>query len=300
MRTSPLVLALPALVAADQIPLMDQVKGWFAKASSTVSSNIPSASDIPNPVTAATGKIAEVNVQRLTLDNHKTLLKSSTPGIEDWMIFVTGGNKTCFGMCGRAEEAFNGSVALISASPSAPSLAYLNCETDGVLCSAWAVSPPNVLHMQLPQPLPDQSMPATTVRAINVNRTTITAPEVAAIHLQEKYKDTAVYEGFWHPFDGPLAKAGVNIYAGWAIWAFGQVPSWAFMILVSFVSRNIMSVLSTSLYRVIRANDFTGAVRQPAECLLQIMRQPLVPPHLYGRFVTSVSRVWLKTAIKEA
>jgi len=226
---------------------MDQVKGWFAKASETISSAIPSApsaANIPNPIASGTAKLAEINVQRLTLDNHKDLLKpgaaTASPGIETWMIYVTGGNKTCYGLCTRAEEAFNGSVPLIAASPSAPSLAYLNCETDGVLCNAWAVSPPNILHMQLPQLLPDQSTPATTVRAINVNRTTITAPQVAAVHLQEKYKETPPYEGFWHPFDGPLAKAGLNIYAGWALWGFAQVPSWAFMILVSFVSRNIM------------------------------------------------------------
>lgn len=252
MRASTALLALPALGAAQQFPLVDQIKGFFAKASDSVSSAVPAAAssaaagvqDIPNPVAAGTAKIAEVSVQPLTLANHKDVLKpgaaTASPGIEEWMIFVTGGNKTCYGMCGRAEEAFNGSVALLAASPSSPNLAYLNCEKDGVLCSAWAVSPPNVLHMQLPQPLPDQSTPPTTVRAINVNRTTITAPEVAAIHIAEKYKETQPYEGFWHPFDGPLAKNGLNIYAGWVLWGFSQIPSWAFMIGVSMISRTIM------------------------------------------------------------
>ena len=95
------------------------------------------------------------------------------------MVFVTGGNGTCFGTCTKPEQAFNGSVALLSATPNPPNLAYLNCDQDGVLCNAWSVSPPRVLHLQLPQPLLDQSTPASTVRSIYVNRTSITAPEVA-------------------------------------------------------------------------------------------------------------------------
>jgi hypothetical protein len=46
---------------------------------------------------------------------------------------ITGGNKTCYGTCERAELAWNNSVPLISASPNAPYLALLDCETDPVL-----------------------------------------------------------------------------------------------------------------------------------------------------------------------
>lgn len=247
MRASAALLALPALSVAQQIPMLDQVKGWFAQASETVSSAIPSApsaESIPNPVNAATAKVADVQVQRLTLDNHKAHIKpgaaTASPGIEEWMVYVTGGNNTCFGMCKRPEQAFNGSVALLSATPNPPNLAYLNCETDGVLCHAWGVSPPRVLHMQLPQPFPDQTTPASTVRSIYVNRTTISAPEVAAIHIEEKYKQTEPYEGLFHPFNGFLAENGLNVPVGYVIWGFSKIPSWAFMIGVSFVSRNIM------------------------------------------------------------
>ena len=114
MRASTALLALPALGAAQQFPLVDQIKGFFAKASDSVSSAVPAAAssaaagvqDIPNPVAAGTAKIAEVNVQRLTLDNHKDVLKpgaaTASPGIEEWMIFATGGNKTCYGQGQRA------------------------------------------------------------------------------------------------------------------------------------------------------------------------------------------------------
>lgn len=249
MRASTLLLALPALACAQQqIPLVDQVKGWFAKASNSISSAIPSspqAASIPIPVASGAKKVAELKVQRLTLDNHKNVLKpgaaTASPGIEEWMIFATGGNKTCNGRCERAETAWNESVALISASRSPPELALLDCEADPVLCLSWSIRPPSVLHMLLPQPLADQSTPATTVRPIYFNRTTVTAPEIAAIHLQEKYKETEPYEGIFHPFNGFLAQNGLNIYAGWVLWGFNQVPSWLFMVLISIVSRTMMS-----------------------------------------------------------
>lgn len=251
MRTSPLLLALPALATAQQFPIIDQitdqVKGFFAQATQSISSvapSIPSSISIPNPIASGAAKLASLKVDKLTLENYKDLLKpgsaTASPGIEEWMILVTGGNKTCFGMCEKVEIAWNESIPLMAVSPSPPNLAVLDCETSGVLCSAWAVSPSNIMHILLPQPLPDQSTPATTVRALNLNRTTVTAPEIAALHLQEKYLETPVYEGFWHPFNGPLADYGLNIPVGYVIWGFSQIPSWAFMIAVSFFSRNIM------------------------------------------------------------
>ena len=246
MRASNIILALPALAAAQQqIPILDQVKGWFAKATASVSTVVEKATQasIPDPVAAVAAKVADLKVDRLTLDNHKELIKpgasTAAPGIETWEVFVTGGNKTCYGRCTRAETAFNESVALVAASPKPPRLAILDCETDGVLCHAWAVSPPSLLHLQLPQPLADQSTPASTVRSIKLNSTTVTATQLAAIHLQEKYLETEPYEGFFHPFDGPLAQYGLNVPLGYAVHYFSMIPSWAFMIGISFFSRSI-------------------------------------------------------------
>ena len=215
MRTSPLLLALPALATAQQIPLLDQAKAWFTKASdslygaaSSVSSAAPSVPSVGSPIASGAATIADANVERLTLANHKDLLKpgaaTASPGIEEWMILVTGGNKTCLGRCERSEIAWNESAALIAASPSAPNLARLDCETDPVLCNAWFMGPPTVMHIQLPQPLPDQSTPSTTVRTLALNRTTVTATEIANLHLQEKYKLLEPVEGVWHPFDGKV------------------------------------------------------------------------------------------------
>lgn len=252
MRTAPALLALPALASAQQFPIIDQVKDWFNAATSSVSSAAPSAEavssaipDIPNPVASGAAKIAELNVTPLTLENWRSILvpgaATASPGLEEWMIFVTGGNKSCHGLCGRAERAWNESLALIEAgSSSPPNLGLIDCEAESVLCHSWAIGPPTCLHMLLPQPLPDQTTPPTTVRAISLNRTSITAPEIASIHLEEKYQDKPAYEGFWHPFDGPLAKAGLLDPAGYVLWGFGKIPSWAFMITISMVSRQIM------------------------------------------------------------
>jgi len=251
MRATAVVLALPVLAAAQQFAFLDQVKGQvkdiFSKASVSISSAVASATqsiNIPKPAESLAAKVAGLAVERVTLDNHKDILKAgaatASPGIESWLIFVTGGNKTCFGLCAHAEEAWNKSVPLISVSRKSPNLGFLDCESDPVLCHAWSVGPPKLLHLQIPQPRADQSEAPTTYRAIDVNRTSITAPEIAAVILEDKYLQTTPYEGFWHPVDGPLAKTGLNVYLGYAMWAFTLVPSWAFMIVVSFASRTFM------------------------------------------------------------
>ena len=245
MRFAPVILALPALaVAQQQIPLLDQVKGWISKATGAAASYASAIPTPPNPANAAASAVAEGLLDRLTLENHKELLRpgaaTASPGVEEWMVFVTGGNKSCFGLCEHAETEWNKSVPLLAASRNPPRLALLDCEAEPVLCNAWAAGAPTVFHFFIPQPLPDQSTPATTVRSISLNRTSVTATQLAAIHTEEKYKETEVYEGFWHPFDSPLAQTGANVVLGYAVWGFSKIPSWLFMIGISFFSRTIM------------------------------------------------------------
>lgn len=98
------------------------------------------------------------------------------------------------------------------------------------------------IHAFLPRPLPDQSTPSTTVRFIGLNRTSVVASDLWEIPSSGKstYKDTEPYEGYFHPFDGFLAQQGLNIYLGRAIYYVAMVPSWAFMIAISFFSRSFM------------------------------------------------------------
>jgi hypothetical protein len=97
MRASTFVLALPAVAAAQQFAILDQVKGFFNKATESLSSAVASATqaiNIPNPATAAAAKVAGLSVRKLTLENHQELLRpgaaTSSPGLEAWFIYVRG------------------------------------------------------------------------------------------------------------------------------------------------------------------------------------------------------------------
>ncbi len=67
-----------------------------------------------------------------------------------------------------------------------------------------------------------------------------TARDIVRIHTHKKYEETDVYDGIFHPFDSHLAKYGLVKPVGYVLYAFGLVPSWLVMIVVSFVSRNLM------------------------------------------------------------
>lgn len=111
--SSSVVLALPALALAEQqIPLLDKVKGFFNQATASVASVLPSAPSVPSaPVEAAAAKAAAAVQHDLTLENWKEVLTVdptvSAPATQEWLIFVTGGNSTCYGFCGPAEKAWN-------------------------------------------------------------------------------------------------------------------------------------------------------------------------------------------------
>jgi len=108
--TSILPLALPVLVAAqNQFPLLDQLKGWFDKATANFQGSIPSV--IPNPIDAGAAKVAEHVVLPIGMENWKDVLKPSPSAVggppEEWLVFFDGGNKTCYGLCGNATKAWN-------------------------------------------------------------------------------------------------------------------------------------------------------------------------------------------------
>ena len=101
MRFTSLVAFLPALaLAQEQVPLAERVQGWFNKVKAYVPTAVPA-----DPMVKIAEKVTEKRVTPVSLDNWQSIL---TPGDEaqDWYIFVTGGNKTCFGRCDRAAKAF--------------------------------------------------------------------------------------------------------------------------------------------------------------------------------------------------
>jgi hypothetical protein len=108
--TSPLLLALPAIcLAQDQFPLVEKIKGWFNKATSSIQSSLPTIA--PDPIDVATSKIAEQVVHNINLTNWRDILKPSPSVLggppEEWFVYFDGGNKTCYGLCMNATKAWN-------------------------------------------------------------------------------------------------------------------------------------------------------------------------------------------------
>lgn len=238
-----IVTLLPAVTfAQEQKPLGvfgENLQAWY----DTARSYFPTS--LSNPIDAGASKIAAKNVVVLTKDNWQETLKprpsaTAAQGPENWMIFISGGNKTCLGRCVGVENRWNESAAVFAADPTAPNLGYINCENNAILCSIWAAAPPSVWYIQLPIPAADQSKPATTIHVVRLNTTTTTTQEIVQIHIKKTYEKLPAIQGIFHPFDGQLARFGLNMPVGYALFAFSLIPSWAFMIGVSFLSRTLM------------------------------------------------------------
>ncbi|KAF2185184.1 hypothetical protein K469DRAFT_707966 [Zopfia rhizophila CBS 207.26] len=240
--SSALLLALSALaLAEEQVPLGDKLKGWFNKAKEAVTSAVPAA---PSPLQAGSAKVTQKVQHELTADNWKTVLTTdpttSAPTTQDWMVFINGGNVSCYGFCGNASKAWNESVAILSASPKSPNFAVIDCDKQPILCNSWSVGPPSIYYMSIPKPLADQSAPVPTVRYIPLNRTSVTANTITKLVVDKEYEKTEPYEGVWHPFNGLLQQYSLAIPVGYILWGFSKMPSWLPMILISFMSRSFM------------------------------------------------------------
>jgi hypothetical protein len=245
--SSSILLALPVIaVAEEQVPILDKVKGFFSKATAAVSSAIPAVPSAPlNAATnKAAAKAADAIQHTLTLENWKQVLTvdptASPPTTQDWLIFITGGNSSCFGLCGNATKAWNASLPLFAAKSNAPKFAYLDCETENILCNSWSVGAPALYYFQIPKPLADQSAPVPTVRYQPLNRTSTTTETFKTLILDNEIEKVTPYEGFFHPFNGELQKYNLALPYAYVTWGFSKMPSWLPMILVSFLSRSFM------------------------------------------------------------
>jgi len=239
-----LLLALSAsTLAEEQALLLNKLKGIWNQAAAVVSSAVPAAASTA-PLKAASAKAAEHIQHELTLNNWKETLTvdptASVPTAQDWLVFITGGNTTCYGLCGNASKAWNNSLPLMAAQPSPPKFAVVNCDQEAILCNSWSVGPPSLYYFQIPKPLADQSAPAPTVRFLPLNRTSTTVDTFKKLIVDKGYEKTEPYEGPWHPFNGPLQNYGLAIPLAYVFWAFSRMPSWLPMIVISFVSRSFM------------------------------------------------------------
>ncbi|KAI0203128.1 hypothetical protein F4808DRAFT_467750 [Astrocystis sublimbata] len=244
MRFTPTsaILALPLLAAADSPDYQAQFQEYLGQAQGyyeKFASRIPSPNKY-DPVAAAEAKLGAYKVDIIGLDNWKEVLyepvtPTTTTPEESWVL-VTGGNKTCFGHCGQVDAAFNETAGKFALEPNTPHMAILNCDHQPVLCNAWS-APVGALWVfeMLPEPAP------INIWTKRLNLTTTTSEDL--VQLQKDGYKTAAKEldGIFHPFKGPLAQNGLSIPAGYVLWAFGLLPSWAFMLFISLFSRRMMS-----------------------------------------------------------
>ncbi|KAI0006965.1 hypothetical protein F4779DRAFT_620040 [Xylariaceae sp. FL0662B] len=236
------LLSLPLLAIAEEPQYQAQFQNYMGQAQSLLD-KITSKIPLPHkhdPVAAAEAKAGELNLDILTLSNWKDTLygsvkpDSTTP--EEWWVLITGGNKTCYGHCGKIEAAFNETAGRFALTPGAPHTALLNCDNQPVLCLAWSAPVGAIWAIEMvPEPAP------VDIWTKRFNMTTVTADEIVQLQ-KEGFKSSAkLHDGFFHPFNGPLAKNGLSTPVAYILWAFNLLPSWAFMILISIFSRNMMS-----------------------------------------------------------
>ncbi|KIX99576.1 uncharacterized protein Z520_05152 [Fonsecaea multimorphosa CBS 102226] len=242
------LLLLPLLVAADQVPLKEKAAGWFDKAKSYIPSAAPSVSVPvpPNPVEAGAATVAGYKVEKINIRNWQRKLAPKPDTEEEWMIYLTGGNKTCFGKCGPVDAVWNESVPLLAALPqpagSPPlKLGMVDCEKDEVVCTAWASGVPVIYHFLLPKQSEQEAKTPLYIIPLNVTTTTVSDITSLPRASKSRYLEYDEYTGLMHPFDGLLAKTGLLQPFGYFMWALGTMPSWLMMLGISFISRQIMS-----------------------------------------------------------
>ena len=239
MRFSATLLALPLLAAAAQeASPLDQAKAQAEYYLNKFMSYIPNPNRAHSPQAAA-AKAGGRTLNILTLaDWEQTIrgvVKPTSTKPEEWWVLVTGGNRTCFGQCEKIEKAFNETALLWALNPAAPHLGFLNCEDQPVLCNAWSAGAPSLAVFEvLPKPAP------VNYWTKSLNTTTTTPQTFVDLHAAKQYKLHEPYQGLFHPFDGFFAQYGLAVPLGYVFWAFGIIPSWMFMIGISFLSRSFM------------------------------------------------------------
>ncbi|KAI5467052.1 hypothetical protein BGZ63DRAFT_344999 [Mariannaea sp. PMI_226] len=238
MRFSSTILAaLPALVAA-QDPV-DQIRTQVRSLLDQASSYLPNPGTY-DPVAAAQDKAGPLKMSTLTLENWKdTFYEPVSPDAtkpEEWWVLVSGRNKTCFGRCDKVEEAFKETAAKFGLLKDAPHMAYLNCDDQPILCNAWSTAAPNLYIFDvLPSPAP------VDVYKKRLNMTTTTSEDFINIYKSGNKEGLSLQEhGWFHPIHGKVVEWGLAVPVAYLVWAFGLVPNWLFMLVVSFVSRSMM------------------------------------------------------------
>ena len=96
------LLLLPLLAAADTQEWLDKASGLFEKAKSFAPHQA-----FPDIIDAGAAQVSAKEVQKISMQNWQRKLSPKPKGPEEWLIFVTGGNKTCHGNCQNIEAQWN-------------------------------------------------------------------------------------------------------------------------------------------------------------------------------------------------
>lgn len=114
-------------------------------------------------------------------------------------------------------------------------MAYLNCDNQPILCNSWSTGPATLYIFDLlPKPAPVEMYKK------RLNLTTTTSDDLVALQASGSKEGFTVVDGWFHPFSGKAAETGLAVPFGYVTWAFGLLPNWLFMLLVSFGSRTMM------------------------------------------------------------
>ncbi|KFG79396.1 hypothetical protein MANI_009532 [Metarhizium anisopliae] len=239
VSASAIIAALPLLASAQEDPLA-QYKAQFQTFMDKMSGYIPNPGT-HDPVAALEAKLGSMKMSTLTLENWKeTLYEPVAPGATvptEWWVLISGRNKTCFGHCGKVEQAFNETAAKFAILPGSPHMGMLNCDDQPILCNAWSAGAGSIWSINM---LP---APATVdIFKKRLNLTSTTSEDLVKLNSAES-KQAAGFvplDSWFHPFNGKATELGLSVPYGYVMWAFGLVPNWLFMLIVSFASRSFM------------------------------------------------------------
>lgn len=228
------IAALPALASAQDF---QQYQAQFQDLLGQISSYVPNPGKYDH-ASAQEAKNGPLKLHTFTLENwNDTLYGPVAPTAtvpEEWWVLVTGRNKTCFGHCNKLETAFNESARQLAPLPDAPHVGLLNCDDQPILCNSWSTGPGSLwIFDMLPPPA------EINIYKKRVNLTTASPEDFLA--LKGDHSSLPVHESWFHPYNGQGAKLGLTVPFGYFTWAFALIPSWLFMLVISFFSRSMMS-----------------------------------------------------------
>ena len=274
MRVLPTAaLLLPALTASPtlaqqqaQVPFSSQLSSlWDA-----ISPYIPGYAN-PYTTTSRANSAHTKQITNLTAASWATEL--STHAAAPWLVLITGGNSTCGthnASCAAVDAAWESASAVARTDIRAPNLGFVDCESNRLLCATWGAHPATVWWIE---PEVRVVKAADTVAAqvtareaavegaerldiktsavqetsrevwiVGLNKTTVTAGDITSLYKKGEYKTRGhVLDGeslmSRHPFNGQMAKLGLNVPVGYVFFLMGMLPNWTTVMMLSFTAR---------------------------------------------------------------